>query len=348
MNSPIPIIETPKWLQEIDASNINSVQFDIKQILKDSLFYPSAGYDGNPIKYFAGSIHSFIYIDYSVERDWLLKNFKYKIIARKAVTETELAPNGWDRSFDKSLGNPEKFIELIAKPYCEWIIFQIGELKLSLLYMCADGVATYQALYVKNAIAPKVLAFIQPGTIHGNWTDFTNPQSILAKIVNSNPGGLPEYLINGGFYQRKGDRLLHKQPCWPNYEQLVATLMKSPLFDDLYTRLFRGKIVLWKKSSDAGDAADLMKAPSEVHEKYLINNRKHLKVKQWHNLYSLMTNGEKLSLIPNPLIFEHCAGPKGISKEDTFGWHISWAKRHKKLDIVQNYLDKLSENDWEH
>ena len=69
MNSPIPIIETPKWLQEIDASNINSVQFDIKQILKDSLYYPSAGYDGNPIKYFAGSIHSFIYIDYSVERD---------------------------------------------------------------------------------------------------------------------------------------------------------------------------------------------------------------------------------------------------------------------------------------
>jgi hypothetical protein len=113
-------------------------------------------------------------------------------------------------------------------------------------------------------------------------------------------------------------------------------------------RLFRGKIVLWQKSSDASDSADLIKAPSEVYEKYLLNNRKHLKIKQWHNLYSLITQGEKVSFVPNPLIFQHCAGSKGISKENTFSWHLNWAKRHKKLDIVQNYLDKLNENDWEH
>ena len=158
---------------------------------------------------------------------------------------------------------------------------------------------------------------------------------------------MPEYLINGGFYQRKGDRLLHKQPCWPHYESLVGVLVKSPLFDNMYSRLFRGKILLWRKSSDAKDVNDLISLPTEI-QNYLTNKGKHPKLKQWHNLYSILTKGEKSSFIPNPLIFEYCTGSKQISKENTFRWHLNWAERHNKLEIVKLFLDKLNENDWEH
>jgi len=341
-------LSCPEWLNEISQDNIHSISFDVKKILQDSLYYPAAGFDGNPIKYFSKNTYSFIYVDYSVRKENLLKKFTYSIVARRSLTEKELAPNGWSPDFNSSFGNPAKFIRNIAEPFCEWIIFKSGGLNFSLIYLCADGVATYQALYIKNNIKPKFLAFIQPGTIHGNWTDFTNPNSLIAKSVISNPAGMPEYLINGGFYQRKGDRLLHKQPCWPHYENFVIFLLKSPLYDQIYMDLFRGKIIVWKLSAQGESLGSLLEIPEEIQFKFMINGRLFPKIRYWHNLFSILTHDETESKIPNPLIFENCKGAELISKTNIFAWHLNWANRKNKNEIVKHYLEKLEEKNWEH
>ncbi len=96
-------------------------------------------------------------------------------------------------------------------------------MRFSLLYLCADGAAAYQALYIANAIAPKAIAVIQPGhSFGGNWTNFEDPQQILARTVAANPAGKPEFLLYGGY----GSRDYYRQPCWPEYSEHVCFLDK--------------------------------------------------------------------------------------------------------------------------
>ena len=114
------------------------------------------------------------------------------------------------------------------KPYCSWSIFQRGEdvpsihgpPRFSLLYLCADGVAAFQALYYANSASPKAVAVIQPGTAFGgNWTDFENPSGIFADTVLGNPQGRPQILLNKGTGYS-----FQEQCCWPSYTELICFL----------------------------------------------------------------------------------------------------------------------------
>ena len=114
------------------------------------------------------------------------------------------------------------------KPYCSWSIFQRGEdvpaihgpPRFSLLYLCADGVAAFQALYYANSASPKAVAVIQPGTAFGgNWTDFENPSGIFADTVLGNPQGSPQILLNKG-----AGSSFREQCCWPSFTELICFL----------------------------------------------------------------------------------------------------------------------------
>ena len=63
MINEIPKNEMPKWLLGEKYS------FDIENIIKDSLYYPSCGRDGTPVKYFMGNIYSFVYVDYGISKN---------------------------------------------------------------------------------------------------------------------------------------------------------------------------------------------------------------------------------------------------------------------------------------
>jgi len=174
----------PEWIK-------NPAEFDIHDVLKDSLYYPACGHDGHPVEYFMGNVHSFVYVDYSISRENLLeeianKGFRgYRVIHQLPISESQLAPNGWrirvtpDRA---EYHHPDHYSDVFEKPFAEWFIFERTEeygedhnpSRFSLLFICADGAAAYQALYLENRIAPKILAIIQPGEAFGcNWTDFT-------------------------------------------------------------------------------------------------------------------------------------------------------------------------------
>lgn len=133
-------------------------------------------------------------------------------------------------------GDPAKYPDTgwIKSPFCEWLVFQRkdeydeshGARRFSLLYLCADGVAAFQALYVQYGVSPAAIAIIQPGTgFGGNWTDFTDPNKILARTVMENPAGRPAYLLYGG----SGGLHFYQEPCWPAYSQGLGFLGTSSI-----------------------------------------------------------------------------------------------------------------------
>jgi hypothetical protein len=89
-------------------------------------------------------------------------------------------------------------------------------------------VTAFQKLYVSRRIAPKAVAIIQPGIQPGhgfglNWTDFTNPSGIFAKVVEGNAAGLPKLLLFGGHARRN----IYRSPCWPDYRNCLGFFSKA-------------------------------------------------------------------------------------------------------------------------
>lgn len=222
MLTQLPEIPVPEWLMSLLPSKIVNDPFPLDLVLQNSLYYPACGFDGDPVKYLAGNVLSFINVDYSHTRDEFLTALKepgfygYDLLATRPIKKEELVPNGWQPTPPNPTdGNPSSSDRWMKEPFCHWAVFQRNEnfpanhgpARFSLLYLCADGVAAFQALYIANSAAPKIVAIIQPGTgFGGNWTNFTNPQKILARSILQNPTGSPDILLDGGnkgtgFYQ---------------------------------------------------------------------------------------------------------------------------------------------------
>ena len=239
MIEQLSTIQETDWLSRVDPAAVREAAFPLHEVLRDSLYYPSSGFDGDPIRYLAGNVISFIYVDYGQSRDDFhaalsSPGFRgYEIIANRDVTEQELTPHGWAPSFPSSAHkSPSKYQDWMKTPFCSWTILQRcddvpashGPHRFSLLYLCADGVAAFQALYTANNASPAIVAIIQPGHGFGaNWTNFEDPQQIFARTVLQNPAGKPATLLYGGI----GKRDFYRQPCWPDYPQLICFLHKA-------------------------------------------------------------------------------------------------------------------------
>ena len=344
MQNVLSLIEEPEWLKNINQDNIETHEFDIFKVLENSLYYPSCGTDGLPINNFSGGIRSFIYVDYAVTREILYSKFKYKIIARRRLKPSDLTPNGWSPSWEFADGDPRTYLNPNVIPFCEWIIFEINFVKCSLLFLCADGVATYQALYKNNKIAPQIVALIQTGVIHGNWTNYSDPNTILHRTIFSNKI-TPEYLLHGGYYQLPGDKLYFRQPCWPEYSEKIISIPRGIIFDAVFNRHFKGKVVLWKNTpslnTDTINKIQILNySPTDISVPTL---------KIWHNLYSELIKSEDVNpKIPNPLMFQYGSTLNYIDKIFIFKWHLAYAENKNKKTFVENFLQTLKANNWDH
>ena len=195
-------------------------------MLSGSVYYPSCRFDGDPVMHLAGNFHSFIYVDYGVGRDELVRRLDefrgYRIVAFRDVTERELTPNGWTpqyprtcrrsppsqappgsglrSAFGRSTSGRNSMVRITA-PIASACSTSVG-----------DDVATF-ALYHGNGVAPAVVAVIQPGHgFGGNWTDLRIPNA--SSLVRCSAILLaPEYLLFGGW----GEGEPYRQPCWPEY-----------------------------------------------------------------------------------------------------------------------------------
>ena len=57
-----------EWLSRVDPATIQDADFPLDDILRDSLYYPASGFDGDPVRYLAGNVLSFVYVDYGHSR----------------------------------------------------------------------------------------------------------------------------------------------------------------------------------------------------------------------------------------------------------------------------------------
>ena len=277
----------PKWLAKASALPAwKSQRVPIRGLLSGSLYYPACGpdahADGDPVREFAGYVHSFVYVDYNARRGALVscldhprQGFKgYSVLNWRYVREHDLVPARWwvpavaapARGGGRPrppVGPPGGPVEWLPKsavsaeflsrgpvppneedgnwgglewdlgaPFAVWSVHQRnaglgndhGPERFSLLYVCGDGVAAFQALYHGHRCRPRVVAIIQPGTgFGGNWTDFEDPARIFCRSVLGNPSGAPEYLLCEGWGKGRCEEFgkEYLSCCWPLYDELV-------------------------------------------------------------------------------------------------------------------------------
>ena len=240
MLDQLPEMTAPRWMTDLSSTTMKNNPFSIHELLRDSLYYPGSGFDGDPIEHLAGNILSFIYVDYGHSRDKFMEALEkpwfpeYEVVGQpRSVTEQELTPHGWPPDPPTlTYGDHPLLADWIKEPFCQWVVFQRsadvppchGPYRFSLLYLCKDGVAAFRALYVANNIAPKSVAIIQAGAIGGNRTNFEDPKDEFATSVLKNRAGQPEILLYGGVGRR---RLFYREPCWPDYKTNVCFLNRA-------------------------------------------------------------------------------------------------------------------------
>ncbi|MBO7329595.1 MAG: hypothetical protein J6W00_12590 [Lentisphaeria bacterium] len=194
----------PLWLAEYDST------IDIAAVPNTRcVYYPGAGFDGQPIHTFnaAHAAYLYIYADYGVEKQVIeskLNSFKgYKVIGKHDIALNKLA-TAWRPHIlmTKELVEESRRRATVA-PYCFIAIFERlsdfsdehGAKRFAVIFIGGDGIATYDALFGnKNMIAPLSVVLQEHG-FGGNYASFGR-DSIMEEIAK-NSGVYPELLLVG-------------------------------------------------------------------------------------------------------------------------------------------------------
>jgi hypothetical protein len=251
-----PNTPVPAWLAAVTPEQMQDAPLPLKDVLDGALYYPSSAFDGTVIQYLASRVHSFVQVDYSLTREQLTEELLqrgfmgYRLLGRRAVTESELAPSGWKPlPLAPGDGRPTRAMPRGA-PFCDWMVFERlpefgedhGPARFSLLHLHADGAAAFDALYRSNGLAPSVVAVIQPGHgFGGNWTNFKDPDAVLGRLVLGNPAGTPEWFLHGGI----GGRRSYRKSCWPAYGVFHGFITEG-----------QTNIAIWRRGVASADGAN--------------------------------------------------------------------------------------------
>lgn len=261
------------WLTETTRDGT----LPIKEILSDCTYYPASGTDGIILSqaWRRTQAYSFVYADYGVSKCSLENEIErqiprggqgllgYRLVFRRSVARHELEVPGWVSRVPLTSEERRRALEiyrhvardhgtfrLASVAYCEWAVFEReesrdashGPARLSLLFLFADGVAAYDALFLSRGISPGTLVVKQPGHAFGkNWSNFFEIEGPLYRAVHAQ-SMKPRHLIFGG--ADTADR--YREFIWPGYKSVDVK------------RLSDGSLVFASRASDKASArADL-------------------------------------------------------------------------------------------
>jgi len=197
----------PRWLLDwVPERSIEMADFFASRVV----FYPGSGTDGQPVKYF-GSLHAahcFVFADYGLTRDQLIRELGemgghpfagYGSAGRVEIPEHDLTPNGWTPHIQpqnaprgpRALGGPYAFVEVLERR--PGLDDAHGPQRLAILFLCADGVAAYDALFCQAEGRAPFAVVIQDHGFGGNWTRFGRDGSLEALALQT--GRSPEFLL---------------------------------------------------------------------------------------------------------------------------------------------------------
>lgn len=230
-------IAFPSWLAEV-LDGDGSPTFHLRRLLEGSLYYPSCGFNGTPVKFLGGNILSFVFADHAMSRESLLQHlhspapdggFKgYEPILKRDVPFGDAVQSRIDdtRSLNATEGAHALGRKQVPAPFAHWSVWRRmpgfpsshGPRGFSLFFIGGEMSVVYQGLYCRLAVAPRVLTIIQPGVQQGASSAEDAGLSRLRSVALSNMAGLPDYLLYGGF-----GRGFYESPCWPEYSGEVIT-----------------------------------------------------------------------------------------------------------------------------
>lgn len=180
--------DMPAWLASYQKGDL----IRIDQVLQSRLlFYPGYGDDGSPVAVFnqAHSCHVFVLADYGMERERVMQQLEhepfkgYRSIHHQEMVITDLVPQGWRQSLaeipQSFADNPRMlpsitpfgFLELFERE--EAFDDHHGAHRLAMLFLGADGIATYDALFCQatSTAKPWCTVLVDHGT-GGNYSGF--------------------------------------------------------------------------------------------------------------------------------------------------------------------------------
>ena len=232
--SSLPILAQPEWLREIVQGKTPG-RFPLRDLLRDSLYYPASGVNGTPIKFLVGNVYSFIYTDILTTKEEYLRDLRvnpplgYELVYEREIGTAEVAPDSFvPLPFEITIeerANLEK-LQQGVEPFGHWSIWRSldSDQAFSLFFLRGEINAVFQGLYVLNNEKPKYLAIIQPGHADGilAWEDIRSDTSHFHELVMNNPAGAPEYLISGN----AGESITTPQEtCYREYEEKYTAFL---------------------------------------------------------------------------------------------------------------------------
>ena len=201
----------PHWLMNIRIGQVG-VDFNPSDFFASRIvFYPGSGSDGQPVQLFGSthSAHCFVYADYGLTEEQIdneLQNegfWGYGKLCRVAIAENQLTPGGWvshlmPGEIPKILGGIASdraqqfgFLEILERE--DGFDHTHGAERLAILFLGADGVATFDALFCQQDSQAPFAVVLQDHGFGGNYTEFG--RGGLLDEVSRRSNCLPQYLL---------------------------------------------------------------------------------------------------------------------------------------------------------
>ena len=218
-------------LEHLNPERIACGPVPMDDLLKDSLYYPACRTDGRPIKlcntlWRRLGVNSFVYCDFDVSEEVFLHDTRtllgYHVLGHRRLRAEEYIPEGWQLEMVPSdavpdpCARPHYWDSFLGHPgpehFAHWVVFERnadrpvshGPERISLLYVCGEGLATFQQLYCSRRLAPKMLCFIQCWGFAGNWTNFTGVGAPFHRTLLKYRECIPEWICLGDAWHIDG------------------------------------------------------------------------------------------------------------------------------------------------
>lgn len=199
----------PRWLARLGSEQ----QFSPKSFLDSRIaFYPGSGFDGHLVKVLGSThvVHCFVYADYGVsdtalkrELDDPQRGFRgYHSLARIDLEEKDLLPSGWvphvtqDEATYRASGTSTYhrfgFVEILERD--AHLDDEHGAKRLAVMFLGADGVAAYDALFCQKPGSAPFVLMLQDHGFGGNYTQFG--RGGLLENVATRANSFPEFMLS--------------------------------------------------------------------------------------------------------------------------------------------------------
>ena len=214
-----------------------------KKLLNNRVvFYPGAGLDGQPVSTFnkAHYSHVYFYVDYGLKKETIVneltraESFRgYKLIGLEEYSEKEISPSGWVRHYTPTNEEIERMRSYARiNPFCFLAIYERedgydeshGMKRFAIIYLCADAIAAYDAMFINSGKAPSLIV-LQDHGFGGNYNCFGN-KGALYQIATSS-GVLPALAL-----------IADNTDTWDQYDKVkgVSHVLGGAHFRWLYKR----------------------------------------------------------------------------------------------------------------